>query len=110
VFGLLILFVWLCLICIYGSICGFAFYVLCFEECLDNLRISKSLGYVVAVCSTGLIWWFVIIDFISQGREKKKKKKPELEIVECHDFGTANLEIGPSFLQDTIKTKTKLDS
>jgi hypothetical protein len=29
---------------------------------------------------------------------EKKKKKSQLKIVECHDFGTANLEIGPSFL------------
>jgi hypothetical protein len=48
---------------------------LCFEECLDNLRISKPLGYVVAVHSTGLIRRFVIIDLISQGREKKKKEE-----------------------------------
>jgi hypothetical protein len=48
---------------------------LCFEECLDNSRISKSLGYVGVVHSTGLIWQFVIINFISQGREKKKEEK-----------------------------------
>jgi hypothetical protein len=29
----------------------------------------------------------VIIEFISQGREKQK---PELKTVECHDFGPAN--------------------
>jgi hypothetical protein len=76
---------------------------LCFEECSDNSIISKSLGYAVAVHSTGLIRWFVIIDFISQGREKiKKKKKPDLNIVKCHDFVTANLKISPSFLQNTI--------
>jgi hypothetical protein len=39
----------------------------------------------------------VVINIISQGREKT-----ELEIIECHDFGTANLEICPSFLQKTI--------
>jgi hypothetical protein len=42
-------------------------------------------------------------------REKKKKKEPELKIGECHDFGTANLEIGPSFLQNTIcQSKTAM--
>jgi hypothetical protein len=53
---------------------------LCFEECLDNSRISKSLGYLVAVHSTGLIWRFVMIDFVSQGKENKKEEKKKLNL------------------------------
>jgi hypothetical protein len=43
----------------------------------------------------------VVINAISQGREKTEKKT-ELETIECHDFGTANLEICPRILQNTI--------
>jgi hypothetical protein len=44
----------------------------------------------------------VAINIISQGREKKEKKKTEFKIIECHHFGIANLEICTRFLQNTI--------